>query len=142
MYTQDKPALQTITTELKKDINDTPVSCALKKSDGTFNGHGGAIGYTQMLPSTWMAQRIEAQTYLGHMPNPWETADALMVTAVYLKKNGGVTNQQEAACKYYAGPGNNCSTNADIARYGNQVLGKKLSLEKQIADSIAKGEIK
>jgi membrane-bound lytic murein transglycosylase B len=76
------------------------------------------------------------------MPSPWNVGDALMVTAIYLKKNGGTSNEREAACKYYAGPGNSCSTNSGIGRYGDQVMGKKLSLEKQIEDSIKKGEIK
>ncbi len=142
MYPADKPAFQTITSELGKNVDETPLSCALKKSDGSFNGHGGAIGYTQVLPTTWLAQRLEAKGYLGHTPNPWNTGDALMVTAIYLRKGGGATNQREAACKYYAGPGNSCSTNSGIAAYGDQVMGKKLSIEKQIAASIAKGEIK
>jgi hypothetical protein len=142
MYPADKPAFQTITTELGKNTNETALSCALKNSDGTFNGHGGAIGYTQVLPTTWLNQRLEAKDYLGHMPSPWNVGDALMVTAIYLKKNGGTSNEREAACKYYAGPGNSCSTNSGIGRYGDQVMGKKLSLEKQIEDSIKKGEIK
>ena len=131
----DKIALQTITKELSKDINDTPVSCALSA------GYGGAIGYTQFLPSTWLENRDEAKAYLGHTPNPWNTGDALMMTAVYLKKMGGISNQKEAACKYFAGPNNNCGSNAGINNYGNSVMGKKLSIQQQIDDAIKNGKI-
>lgn len=141
MFEEDKVALKTITTELGKDINTTPVSCSLLKGDGSFNGHGGAIGLTQFRPTTWLENREAARLYLGHMPDPWNPEDALMMTAVYLKKMGGSTNQQEAACKYFGGPGISCGTNAGIANYGNSVLGKKVSIQKQIDESIKKGEI-
>jgi hypothetical protein len=140
MLQADIPALKTITAELGKNIDETPVSCAIKQN-GRYVGYGGAIGYTQVLPTTWLDQRLEAKNYLGHMPSPWNTADALMVTAVYLKKVGGITNEQEAACKYYAGPGRSCSYRSDVANYGKSVMGKKLSIKDQIEKSKAKGEI-
>ncbi len=135
MYPADQTALQTITSELALNIDNVPVSCSLS------TGHGGAIGYTQFRPATWLEQRQEAQGYLGHMPNPWNTADALMVEAVYLKHLGALTNEKESACKYYGGPANSCSTNAGIDNYGNQVMGKKLSIQQQIDDLISKGII-
>lgn len=141
MYDEDKVALKTIVSELvpPRDINTTPVSCAAI-SNGVFDGHGGAIGYTQFRPVTWLAERIEAKGYLGKTPNPW-SLDAIMVEAVYLKKLGALTNQKEAACKYFSGPGGYCAKKQSIENYGAGVMGKKLSLEKQIAEAKAKGEL-
>ncbi len=141
MYDTDKVSLQTITRELNKNINDTPVSCALKDSSGAYDGHGGAIGYTQFRPDTWLDHRNEARGYLGHMPNPWNVNDALMMAAVYLKGVGAASNEKEAACKYFAGPAKSCSTSAGINAYGNSVMGKKLNIEQQIADAIEKGTL-
>lgn len=141
MYDEDKTALQTITRELNKNINDTPVSCALKDASGAFDGHGGAIGYTQFRPATWLAYRGEAGGYLGHTPNPWNVDDALMMEAVYLRAMGANSSEKEAACKYFAGPRKSCSSSAGINNYGNSVMGKKLSIEAQIAEAIKNGTI-
>ncbi len=112
------------------------MSCAAGAST-----HGGAIGYTQFLPATWLQYKNQAVAILGHEPNPWNTGDALMMSALYLKSVGGASNEKEAACKYFAGPGNSCSTNSGINTYGDGVMGRKLSLQKQIDQAIADGKI-
>jgi hypothetical protein len=129
MSPADKTALQTITTGLGKDINDTPVSCA-----GTV-GSGGAIGLTQFRPSTWLENSTEVAGRLGHQPNPWLVDDALMATAVFLKNHGGATDPRAAACAYFG----QCSSGG--VNYADQILGKMASLQKQIADEKKKGTI-
>ena len=110
------------------------VSCS-----GGASAHGGAIGYTQFLPSTWKQYRDTAAGLLGHQPSAWNVDDALMMTAVYLKNIGGVDNQKEAACQYFSGK--SCSTSAGINSYGDSVMGKKLSIQQQITDAIIKGTL-
>ncbi len=132
---KDKTAFTTIMSELGIARESKSVSCPFG------GGWGGAIGYTQFIPTTWLEQRVQAKTYLGHTPNPWKLEDAIMTSAVYLKRLGGATDPRNAACKYYSG--SNCQPGRTPANvfYGDQVMGKKLSIEKQIAAAIAKGEI-
>lgn len=124
-------ALKIVATSLGKDYTKINMSCS-----GGASTYGGAIGLTQFLPGTWLQYKNEAAKLLGHQPNPWNTADALMMTALKLKNDGGINNQKEAACKYFAGSGNNCGTNTGINNYGNEVMGKKLSIQQQITNGI------
>jgi stringent starvation protein B len=132
---KDKTAFTTIMSELGIDRGSKSVSCPFG------GGWGGAIGYTQFIPSTWLEQRVQAGVYLGHTPNPWKLEDSIMTSAVYLKRLGAVSDPRNAACKYYSG--RVCDDKKPYnSFYGDQVMGKKLSIEKQIADSIKKGDIK
>lgn len=133
---KDKTAFTTIMTELGLSRESKSVSCPFG------SGWGGGMGYTQFIPTTWLEQRIDSKNYLGHMPSPWNLQDAIMTSAVYLKKLGAISDPRNAACKYYSG--SKCDPNRTPANafYGDQVMGKMASLEKQIAASIAKGEIK
>ena len=126
---KDKAALQTIIGELNMDINKTNVSCALS------SGYGGAIGYTQFMPSTWIQYRGEAGGYLGHTPSPWNASDALMMTAVYLKHIGGVENPHTGACNYFG----QCSFSG--VDYGSQVIEKMNSIQQQIDAEIKAGTL-
>ena len=74
---------------------------------------------------------VWAAKLLGHEPNPWNTDDALMMTAVKLKADGAIANPKEAACKYYSG--RNCSTNPYVNNYGNEIMGKRLYITEQNA---------
>jgi hypothetical protein len=133
---RDKTAYQTIMNELGIAPSAKSVSCPFG------GGWGGAIGYTQFIPTTWLAERTEAAQYLGYKPNPWVLKDALMVSAVYLKKlQGPNKNERDAACRYYSGSA--CTPGRRPANefYGNQVMAKKSSLEKQIEAAKTKGEI-
>lgn len=131
MADAEKNALASIVGQ--SSVATTPVSCALS------SGRGGAIGLTQFLPSTWVeiAKNQNAEAILGHKPDPWNTNDALMMTALYLKAKGGATNQEEAACKYMSG--NVC--NGRGPKYANEVMAKKNNLQKQIDKAKKEGTI-
>jgi len=134
-------SLKTVATSLGLDYTKINMSCS-----GGGSSHGGAIGYTQFLPGTWLLYRAEAKQLLGHEPNPWNTADALMMTALFLKSNGGAgsnpASQETAACKYFG----SCSVivscgGGKTGTYGQCIMGKKLSIQQQIDEAIKKGEI-
>jgi hypothetical protein len=134
-------ALQKVATLLKLDYRKINMSCS-----GGGSSHGGAIGYTQFLPGTWLEHNNEARRYLNHEPYPWDTADALMMTGVFLKNKGGAgsntSNQEAAACKYFGSCGVLVTCGSTKKTYGQCVLAKKLSIQKQIDEAKAKGEIK
>lgn len=125
---------------ITKDWETVKMSCS-----GGASEHGGAIGFTQFTPSTWLDFRDKAAAILGHQPSAWDLKEALLMEALKLKKDGGdstdINNQKEAACKYFGGSKRNCSYSAGINAYGNSVMGKKLSFERQIEEAIKKGEI-
>lgn len=118
----------TITSALGLDWKTTPISCALIRADGSLFGYGGAMGYTQFIPNTWMAvdKRVEANLGLSRMANPWEPRDAVMATAVFMQDQGAnkQTYQAEynAACRYYGA----CSN------YASSVMSKTAAIQKNI----------
>ncbi len=109
---------------------NTRVSCA-----GT-SGTGGAIGLTQFLPDTWLRYRSEAAGLLGHQPDPWNTNDALMMTAIYLRSKGGASDPHRAACAYFAGTCTGPST------YADQVVARMEAIKKQIEDGRKNGTLR
>lgn len=127
MTSADQTALASIVGA--ENVATTHVSCSLS------SGHGGAIGLTQFMPSTWNQYSSTAATYLGHNPDPWNTNDALMMTAVYLQAKGGATDPRQAACGYFGA----CSSGG--VNYADQVVAKMISVQKQIADAKASGKI-
>jgi type IV secretory pathway VirB2 component (pilin) len=144
MTTADQTALASIVGA--NNVATTHVSCSLS------TGHGGAIGLTQFLPSTWIAMRDSPagkaafgnNADQGHgangTPDPWNTQDALMMTAVFLKAKGGATTdpvqQKAAVCAYFG------SCNSSGVDYGNQVMAQAASIQKQVAVAKANGTIK
>ncbi len=130
---------------LKKLFPTTYTTINMSCSGGAST-HGGAIGYTQFLPGTWLIYKDEATRILGHQPNPWNTADALMMTALFLKANGGAgsnsTNQENAACKYFGRCTQvvNCGGGV-TGTYGQCIMGKKLTIQQQIDKGIADGTL-
>ncbi|MCM2338940.1 MAG: lytic murein transglycosylase [Burkholderiales bacterium] len=123
--------------EITSDWATVKMSCS-----GGGSSHGGAIGLTQFLPSTWKQFRGEAEKLLGHRPNAWNIGDALMMTALKLKSNNGIKDPEGAACKYFGSCNVTISCgNNKKGTYGQCVMGKKLSIEQQISDAIKKGEI-
>lgn len=132
----DQTAYLQIMSELRIPPESKSVSCAIPGG-----GWGGGMGYTQFIPTTWLEQRTKAGTYLGHVPSPWVLEDAIMTSAVYLKVLRADVDQKNAACKYYSGRSCDGEKPAN-SFYGQQVMGKKASLQKQIAEAKAKGEIK
>ncbi len=128
-------ALKTVATRLGLDYKTIPMSCS-----GAVKGdHGGAIGLTQFLPGTWLEYTDQAKKILGHEPDPWDKtgADALMMTALFLKAKGGdgtnETNQMNAACKYFGSCSQTVSCGGGVkGTYGQCILGKKVSIQNQI----------
>lgn len=108
------PSFQRITQSLGLDWKNTPISCALVKTDGTLYGYGGAMGYTQFIPNTWMLVEARVRDYLKvSTANPWNPRHAVMATAIFLKDKGAssqsYTAERTAACGYYGA----CSSYAD-----------------------------
>ena len=115
-------------------ITSVNISC---NSQGSNNG--GAIGYTQFMPTTWKDYRLEGTNLLGYEPFPWDTKDALMMTALFLKRNGGGTDdeskQMAAVCAYFG----KCDQQhlvycpkPTLLTYDECVMGKKTSIQQQI----------
>jgi len=143
MGTGQLEALKRIASKLNiSDISTINMSCS-----GAVSGdHGGAIGLTQFIPTTWELYAERAKTALGHEPNPWNVGDALMMTAIFLKSNGGdssnVANQENAACKYFGSCSQTVSCGSGATgTYGQCILGKKVSIQQQIDASIKSGDI-
>lgn len=129
MTAADQAALASIVGP--DNVATTHVSCALS------SGHGGAIGLTQFLPTTWNQYRDQGKTALGHDPDPWNTQDALMMTAIFLKNNANkIPGDTTGACAYFG----SCSSGG--VNYGAQVAAQTAALQKQIAQAKANGTIK
>lgn len=116
-----------ITSSLGMDWKTTPISCALVRADGSIYGFGGAMGYTQFIPNTWMLVEARVRQYLGvNAASPWNPAHAVMATAVHMQDLGAAaqtySTEHNAACRYYGA----CST------YATSVLNKATSIQKQV----------
>ncbi len=117
-----------ITTSLGMDWKTTPVSCALIQSDGSLYGYGGAMGYTQFIPNTWMAVAARVKSFLGlsRAASPWEPRDAVMATAVFMMDQGASAQtysvEYNAACRYYG----SCSS------YATSVMNKATAIQTTI----------
>ena len=91
-----------ITTRLGLDPELMPLSCPQP------GGYGGAMGPAQFIPSTWILYESKIAELTGHNPpNPWNTEDAFMASAVLLRDNGaskgGYAAERLAALRYFAG---------------------------------------
>lgn len=136
--TRDLPILQNILKSLGRDPLETRVSCPVPG----VPGYGGAMGPAQFIPSTWnlMADRIASAT--GKVtPDPWNPADAIMASAIYLSDLGAgsqdYTNERTAACKYYSGK--NCYINGRVnvgLSYGNQVMNRAATIQRDMIDPL------
>ncbi len=107
------PYFQELTRKLGLNPRKTPVSCPIDvQGRGSARkyypgrGYGGAMGYTQFIPSSWKKVADRVKRYLGiSVANPWNPRDAVMATAIYLKDVGAsaktYTAEYNAACRYY-----------------------------------------
>ena len=91
-----------ITARLGLDPELMPLSCPQP------GGYGGAMGPAQFIPSTWILYENKIAELTGHNPpNPWNTEDAFMASAVLLRDNGaakgGYAAERLAALRYFAG---------------------------------------
>lgn len=128
------PYFPIITKNLNLDWMTTPVSCPIDlKKRGTATvyyegrGYGGAMGYTQFIPSTWMLVEERVRSFLGvSTANPWDPKHAVMATAVFLQDLGAAKNtfttEYNAACRYFG----SCSS------YAPSVMGKAATIQLDI----------
>lgn len=117
-----------ITASLGRDWQNTPISC-VAMINGRPYGYGGAMGYTQFIPNTWMSVEARVRSYLGvGTANPWNPQHAVMATAVFVRDLGAASqtysSEYNAACRYYG----SCSVYA----YGDNVMAKATSIQKSI----------
>jgi len=117
-----------ITGSLGRDWQTTPISC-VAIINGAPYGYGGAMGYTQFIPNTWMSVEARVRSYLGAtVANPWNPQHAVMATAVFVRDLGGAAQtysaEHNAACRYYG----SCSVYA----YGDNVMKKAATIQTSI----------
>jgi membrane-bound lytic murein transglycosylase B len=130
--TRDQEPFKTITSELGRDPDITPVSCPMKNKDGSQMGWGGAMGPAQFIPSTWMGYRARVAAITGKAADPWDIRDAFVAAALLLKSNGADETrdgQWKAAMRYFSG-----GTNTRYRFYGDNVLATTAKYEQDIKD--------
>lgn len=99
----EKNAFFSVVERLNLDPNSVRLS-----AEPTY-GCGGAMGFAQFIPSTWVAYESRVSSVTGHYPpNPWNLADSLVAMAVKLSDVPGVTEgdynaEREAAGRYHGG---------------------------------------
>lgn len=118
---RDQEPFKTITDELGRNPDITPVSCPLRDSKGKIYGWGGAMGPAQFIPSTWMGYRKKVTAITGKPADPWSITDAFIASASKLANDGASSKEENgewrAAMKYFAG-----SVNLKYRFYGDNVL--------------------
>ena len=118
-----------ITTRLGFDPELMPLSCA------QAGGYGGAMGPAQFIPSTWVLYESQISELTGNNPpNPWNTEDAFMASAILLRDNGaakgGYAAERLAALRYFAGWKN--AEKPANAPYGDGVMSLAAGHQKSI----------
>ncbi len=131
--TRDQEPFVTITQELGRDPDVTPVSCPMKNKDGSQLGWGGGMGPAQFIPSTWIGYKDKVSALTGKSPaDPWDIRDAFMAAALLLKNNGADGTRDgewKAAMRYFSG-----STNTRYRFYGDNVMALADKYKQEIAD--------
>lgn len=134
--TRDQEPFKTITEELGRNPDVTPVSCPMKNKDGSQLGWGGAMGPAQFIPSTWMGYRKKITAITGKSADPWDNRDAFLAAGIKLTAdgaNGTEDGDWKAAMKYFSG-----STNTKYRFYGDNVIKTTNKYLADIADLNAK----
>jgi membrane-bound lytic murein transglycosylase B/cell division protein FtsB len=130
--TRDVKPFLTITQELGRDWQNTPVSCPI----ASVGGYGGAMGPAQFIPSTWMIFKDRVADIKGSAADPWNIRDAFLASAVYLGDIGAKKQTYEyewcAALSYFSG---SCSLTNQVRYefYGDSVMYWTDKFEKDIA---------
>jgi len=124
------PAFNELTASLGMTWNKTGVSCWIPMySGGAPYGWGGAMGPAQFIISTWNLYKDKVAAITGKTANPWNIKDAFIASGLLLKDNGAVTNEFNAAMRYFSGS----SWTKSEEFYGRSVL----SIAAGYADDIA-----
>ncbi|MFZ2484857.1 MAG: lytic murein transglycosylase [Minisyncoccia bacterium] len=131
---RDLPLLQSILKDLNQNALTTRVSCPISS---TF-GYGGAMGPAQFIPSTWNLMASKIASAVGKTtPDPWNPADAIMASALFLKDLGAgagtLASEKTAACRYYGG-GSSCTSRT--SSYGNQVMARASTIQLTMIDPL------
>ncbi len=108
--------------KLGTDAYNTPVSCCMIQSDGSYFGWGGAMGPAQFIPSTWMLFKDVIEQKTGETPaNPWNVRDAFLANSLYLKDLGASSQTFDkeiySALRYFG-----CTTAWCRKYYGEPVM--------------------
>ena len=130
---RDQEPFVTVMNELGRDPDITPVSCPMKKKNGTQLGWGGAMGPAQFIPSTWIGYKDRVSALTGKTPaDPWDIRDAFVAAALLLKNNGANGTRDgewKAAMRYFSG-----GTSTKYRFYGDNVLELTEKYEQDIKD--------
>ena len=98
------PSFMDLTQSLGMEPTKTPVSCWVPLySKGVPYGWGGAMGPAQFIASTWSLYSPKVTAVTGKSANPWNISDAFLASGLLLKDNGALSNEFNAAAKYYCG---------------------------------------
>ena len=134
------PYFKYLTEKLGRDWRKTPVSCPIDvghrgsaRKYYVGRGYGGAMGYTQFIPSTWKRVEGRVREILGApygVADPWNPQHAMVATALYIRDLGAhgklskstYSSYVRAACRYYGVCG----------FYNNSVMNKALKIQKLI----------
>lgn len=147
---RDKPVFLALAQTLGFSAATQPVSCPLRRADGSRIGWGGAMGASQFIPSTWAIyggftnaggvwtysqsqDAIRSLLQKSSPGNPFNNQDAFLATALLLRDNGAngsYYSDRLAALRYYAGWGG--ASNPENAFYGDGVMKRKARLEGEI----------
>ncbi|PSO44402.1 MAG: hypothetical protein BRC23_01175 [Parcubacteria group bacterium SW_4_49_11] len=79
---RQEDAFENIVNTLGLSVNKKVSSCPYP----SYQGIGGAMGYAQFLPTTWMSWASIVKKYNSgeELPNPWNLEDAMLAAAVKL----------------------------------------------------------
>ncbi len=116
----EKNAFLSIVNRLGLDPNSAKVS------KEPVYGCGGAMGFAQFMPSTWLAYEQRVSDITRHYPpNPWNLGDALVTMAVKVSDIPGVVGgdykaEREAAGRYFGGGA--WYKNSYAINYANRVM--------------------
>lgn len=125
--TRDVPPFLEIAKELGFDPFNRLISCPLNI------GWGGAMGPAQFIPSTWNMYKGRVARAEGKaVANPWNAKDAIFASAFLHRDNGAITDERNAACRYYSGRA--CSSVSNF--YGNNVVRLAAKIQKEQIDPL------
>lgn len=125
---KQKTAFFQIAEELGLNPDTIPVS-----SEPTY-GCGGAMGFAQFMPTTWLTVKDEVAALTGHNPpSPFNIEDAFTAAAIKLAQLGAskkdYNSEWKAAMMYFAG-GN--WSKPSLRWYGDKVMELAQEIQEQI----------